>query len=288
MSVHARRAANTVSSEVVSSSSPAVSANNLYNIRCEEGIELIKASGIKVDSIITSIPYNVDLSYADYRDNKPYAEYIEWLKDIFGNCQEILPVGATIAINVGDGRNGRIATHSDIIQFMTKELDYVMVATIIWNKNTVSRRNTWGSWMQPSCPSFPTPFEYILLFRYKDRRCKKFKGKATVTKEEFITNSSAMWTFKPETGRSKIHPATFPEELPRRIIQQMTYEDDLVLDIFSGTGTTAVAAKKLNRRYIGFELSDSYHNYAVNRLRSLNAESRRVANQSDLESSKAA
>lgn len=243
--------------------------DNLYNIRCEEGIELLKSNGTKVDCIITSVPYNVDLKYSDYQDNKPHDEYINWLKDIFGNCQDIMTVGSTVAINSGDGCNGRIPTHSDIIQFMTKELNYEIVSTVIWDKKTVSRRNTWGSWMKPSCPSFPTPFEYILLFRYEDRHYRKPNGKATVTRDEFIRNSSALWTFKAETTLSKIHPGAFPEELPSRIIQQMTYEGDLVLDIFSGTGTTAVAAKKLNRRYIGFELSEVYHKFALNRLNSV-------------------
>ena len=69
-----------------------------------------------------------------------------------------------MVINIGDGQNGRVPTHSDVIQMMTRDLDFVPFGTIIWNKNQTSPRTAWGSWMSPSCPSFPTPFEYILIF----------------------------------------------------------------------------------------------------------------------------
>jgi DNA modification methylase len=243
-----------------------ISVNNLYNMPCEKGIELIKIAGIKVDCLITSPPYNVGISYANYKDNKPYKEYINWLKGIFKSCQDIMTVGGTVAINVGDGKNGSICKHSDIIQFMTRELDYVMVSTIIWNKNTITSRTSWGSFKSPSCPSFPTPFEYILLFRYKDKYHKGKKEDITVTNNEFVENSLAIWNIATEKAYKLKHPAPFPLNLPLRIIQQMTYRNNIVLDIFSGSGTTAMAAKMLDRRFIGFELSSEYHKIALNRL----------------------
>jgi len=247
-------------------SSDLILANNLYNMPCEKGIELIKKAGIKVDCLITSPPYNVGIPYANYKDNKPYKDYINWLKELFKSCQDIMTVGGTVAINVGDGKNGSISTHSDIIQFMTRELDYVMVSTIIWSKNTTTSRRSWGSFKSPRCPSFPTPFEYILLFRYKDKYHEGGKEDITVTNKEFIDNSLAIWTIAPEKASKLNHPAPFPLNLPLRIIQQMTYRNDLVLDIFSGSGTTAIAAQMLDRRYIGFELSQEYHKIALNRL----------------------
>jgi modification methylase len=249
-----------------SQSNNIIAANNLYNMPCEEGIGLIKEAGIKVDCLITSPPYNADIPYADYKDNKPYSEYINWLKEIFKSCQDIMTVGGTLAINVGDGNNGATPIHSDIIQFMTRELDYVMRSTIIWNKNTTTSRTSWGSFKSPSCPSFPTPFEYIVLFRYKDRYHRGKKEDITVTREEFVENSLAIWNIGTEKASKLKHPAPFPLKLPQRIIQQMTYRNDLVLDIFSGTGTTAIAAQMLDRRFIGFELSPEYHKIAIDRL----------------------
>ncbi len=160
-----------------------------------------------------------------------------------------------------------VPTHSDIIQFMTKELDYILIATIIWYKQQISNPCSWGSFLSPSCPSFPTPFEYILIFRYKEKKHIGNKIDITVTKEEFITNSRALWTFAPEMKMKQIgHPAAFPEELPYRLIQQLTYKNDTIMDPFSGAGTTALVAKKLERNYIGFELSPVYHNIALKRL----------------------
>ena len=139
--------------------------NDIYNISCEQGIEKLKKTDYKVDCIITSPPYNLDHKYDYYKDSKPLNEYIKWLRGIFKNCRDILIEGSSVCINIGDSKNGSIPTHSYIIQFML-ELDYKLLSTIIWNKNHVTPRTSWGSWMSPSCPSFPTPFEFTSFFRF--------------------------------------------------------------------------------------------------------------------------
>jgi len=252
--------------------------NSLHNIPCEEGIQLLKDKGFLVDMICCSPPYNVNLGdnkynkkpYDLYKDNKDHKEYINWLTTIFSDCQSILKEGATVCINIGDGKNGSVPTHSDIIQFMSKQLEYVPVTTIIWDKGNCSNRTSWGSWLSPSNPSFPTPFEYILVFRYKDRHHNGNKEDITVLKDEYITNSLALWRFGTEKLSKVGHPAAFPLELPKRCIQQLTYKGDTVVDIFSGSGTTAMAAKGLGRQYIGFELSAQYHDLASQRIETIN------------------
>ena len=94
------------------------------------------------------------------------------------------------------------------------------------------------------------------------------KSKITVGAKEFQRNSLALWRFPPETRMMKLygHPAVFPEELPRRLIQQLTYADDIVLDCFSGAGTTCAVAKKLGRKFIGTEMSKIYYNTSLKRL----------------------
>lgn len=231
--------------------------NKIYNMSCENGIKRLKQQNIKIDCIVTSPPYNVDKGYDYYKDTKPYDSYIKWLRDIFDDCRNILKKGSSVCINIGDQKNGSIPTHSHIIQFMLK-LDYKLLTTIIWNKKHVSSRTSWGSWMSPSCPYFPTPFEYILVFRYKSLRHKGDKENIDIKKEDFIKNSLALWEIASEK-KQKDHPARFPEELPKRLIQQLTYKNDIVMDIFSGSGTTCYVAKQLSRRYIGFEISKEYH-----------------------------
>lgn len=245
--------------------------NNIYNMDCLNGLR--KMDDNTIDLVVTSPPYNVDLGnnkynknpYNLYNDNKEHQEYISWLKEIFSLVYLKLKSGGRVCINIGDGKNGAVPTHSDVIQMMC-EIGYIPMSVIIWNKNTVSGRTAWGSFKSPSCPSFPTPFEYILVFA-KDSRKLKYKGETDLTKEEFIDWSLALWTFAPETRQKKIgHPAMFPEELPKRLIKMFSWKGALVVDPFNGAGTTCKVAKELGRQYIGFEISKDYCDIATERI----------------------
>lgn len=243
----------------------------VQNKDCVIGIESLKDNSI--DLVVTSPPYNVDLGnnkyhktpYDLYNDNKEHYEYISWLKDIFNRIYKKLKVGGRACINIGDGKNGAIPTSSDIIQFMV-QIGYIPMTHIIWDKSQVGNRTAWGSWLSPSSPSFPTPFEHILAFA-KETKKIQHKGETDLTRDEFIEWSLALWKFAPENKQKKIgHNAMFPEELPKRCIKMFSYVGDLVLDPFSGAGTTAVVSKKLKRNFIGFEISNDYCNMANERL----------------------
>lgn len=240
---------------------------------CEELIPKLPDNSI--DLLITSPPYNVDLGsnkynknpYDLYKDNKDHAIYIAWLRDIFHKLKPKMVDGGRVCINVGDGKNGQVPTHSDIIQFMTRDLEYLLKATIVWNKSQIGNRTAWGSFCSPANPSFPTPFEYIMVFCNGTQAKAGDKSNITITKEEFIQNSLALWQFAPESRMKDYdHPAMFPVELPFRLIQCLSYKGDVVLDIFSGIGTTCLAAAMLGRRWIGFELSGQYAERAKRRL----------------------
>ena len=226
-----------------------------------------------IDLGVTSPPYNVDLGnnkynknkYNSYDDNLPQEEYLANLKQLFADLYPKLKSGARVCINIGAKANGRIATHSDIIQFMN-ELGYLNVTQISWDKSQVGNRTSWGSFCSPSCPSFPTPFEYILVFA-KDTLKLQEKGETDLTKEEFIDWSLALWRFAPETRMKKFgHPAMFPEELPKRLIKMFSWKGAKVLDPFMGLGTTGVVAKRLGRDFIGFELDKEYFEKAKERI----------------------
>lgn len=246
--------------------------NNIYNIDCLHGLKQLQNNII--DLIITSPPYNVDLGnnkynrnpYDLYNDNKEHQQYIDWLKEIFKEAYRVLKDGGRICINIGDGKNGSVPTHSDIIYFMTHELNYIPITTIIWNKNQIGNRTAWGSFNSPSCPSFPTPFEYLLVFAKGNKKLQN-KGDTDLTKEEFINWSLSIWNFAPETKMKQIgHPAMFPEELAKRCIKMFSWIGSNVLDPFSGAGTTCKVAKELNRNYIGFDISKEYCDIANKRI----------------------
>ena len=223
--------------------------NNIYNMDCLEGLEKLEDNS--VDLVVTSPPYNVDLGnnkynknpYNLYNDNKEHEEYLSWMKEIFSKVYQKLKSGGRVCINIGDGKNGAVPTHSDIIQFMTEDIGYIPMATIIWDKSQVGNRTAWGSWKSPSSPSFPTPFEFILVFAKESKKLKS-KGETDLTSEEFKEWAYGIWKFTPETRQKKIgHPAMFPEELPKRCIKMFSWKDKLVVDIFSGAGKTCKVAK---------------------------------------------
>lgn len=251
---------------------------NLNNIKiindsCENAI--LNLDDNSIDLVITSPPYNVDLGrnkhnfnpYDTYNDNKDHFEYINWLKSIFENIYKKLKPGGRCAINIGDGKNGCIPTHSDIIQFMARNLKYIPMGNIAWNKSQIGNRFSWGSFCSPSSPSFPHPFEYVLLFAKENNKLQT-KGETDLTKKEFVEWSLSVWNMAPETNMKKIgHPAAFPVNLPYRLIKMLSWTNATVLDPFNGSGTTGVACEMLGRKYIGIEISQKYCEISINRIR---------------------
>lgn len=246
--------------------------DRIYCGDCIVGIQ--KLSDNQVDLVVTSPPYNVDLGknkynatgYDIYRDNQEHGDYIEWLRSVFKELWGKLKPGGRVCLNMGDGKNGAVPTHSDVIQMMTHDLEYLPMTIIIWDKSQTSNRTAWGSWMSPSAPSFPRGYEYILVFA-KEKRKLQYKGESDITREEFIKWTNGLWVFAPESKQKKYgHPAMFPEELPKRCIKMFSYKDAVVLDPFCGAGTTCKVAKDLGRSFIGFELSSAYSDIAGKRV----------------------
>lgn len=251
----------------------------MIDLRCGDCMQLIPTiADASIDLIITSPPYNVDLGnncyhkmpYDLYNDNVKHADFIAWLKSIFAACYPKLVPGGRVCINIGDGKNGAIPTSSDVIQFMA-DLRYLPMTHIIWNKKQTSSRTAWGSWKSPSSPSFPTPFEHILVFA-KESRQLKTKGITDLTRDEFVKWTNPIWEFMPEMKQKKFgHPAMFPEELPRRLIKMFSWVGSTVLDPFVGAGTTAAVCKKNGRNCIGFDTSQTYIDLSTDRINKISS-----------------
>jgi site-specific DNA-methyltransferase (adenine-specific) len=115
--------------------------------------------------------------------------------------------------------------------------------------------------------------EYILIFSKAGfSRQNPEKRRATITREEFLELTKSVWTFPAVSARSIGHPAPFPVALPFRLIQLYTYEGDLVLDPFMGSGSTAIAALTGNRHYLGYEIEADYVRLAEKRIRQFKLE----------------
>jgi len=144
-----------------------------------------------------------------------------------------------------------------------------MRGEIIWNKASSSSPSTaWGSWLSASNPTLRDIHEYILVFSKGTFSRKKHLGKSsTVSREEFLEFTKSVWTFPAEQARSIGHPAPFPIELPYRLIQLYTYEGEVVLDPFMGSGQTGLAAIKTKRHYVGYDTNEEYVKLAERRIR---------------------
>jgi modification methylase len=210
-----------------------------------------------VHLMVTSPPYNVG---KEYDENLTLEEYLEFLKRVWQEVYRVLVPGGRACVNIANlGRKPYIPLHAYIIQQML-EIGFLMRGEIIWNKgNSASASTAWGSWQSPANPTLRDVHEYILVFsKGTFSRKKPAKGRSTISREEFLECTKSVWTFPAVSARSIGHPAPFPLALPYRLIQLYTYESELVLDPFMGSGQTAIAALNCNRSYVGYETYQKY------------------------------
>lgn len=98
-------------------------------------------------------------------------------------------------------------------------------------------------------------------------RGNPYKRKSTISKQEFLELTKSVWTFAAEPATKVGHPAPFPIELPYRLIQLYTFEGEVVLDPFVGSGQAAIAAIKTKRHYVGYDVKEEYVKLAERRIK---------------------
>lgn len=222
---------------------------------------------------ITSPPY---WQLKDYgTDNQigfhdSYENYINNLNLVWKECYRTLHNGCRLCVNIGDqfaravyyGRYKVIPIREEIIKFC-ENIGFDYMGAVIWQKVTTS--NTTGGGVQMG--SYPYPrngilkldYEFILIFKKlgdAPKHTKEQKELSKMTAEEWNTFFAGHWNF---TGaRQNGHIAMFPEELPRRLIKMFSFVGETVFDPFAGSGTTALAAKNLDRNSIGYEINPEF------------------------------
>ncbi|PWI47222.1 hypothetical protein CEE45_12890 [Candidatus Heimdallarchaeota archaeon B3_Heim] len=137
---------------------------------------------------------------------------------------------------------------------------------------------TWcgNSWQSASNPTLRDVHEYILIFsKSVYKRNKPDKSSDSITRDEFLTNTKSVWTFPTESAKRIGHPAPFPIELPYRLIQLYSFQEDIVLDPFMGSGQTAIAALKSSRRFVGYDINQDYVDLANRRVKQFKDEQSR-------------
>ncbi len=234
-----------------------------------------------VQLIITSPPYWQLKDYGTEDQigfNDSYEEYINNLNLVWRECYRVLADGCRLCINIGDqfarslyyGRYKVIPIRTEIIRFCeTLGMDYM--GAIIWQKTTTMNSSGGGAVMG----SFPYPrngilkmdYEFILLFKKLGKAPQptpQQKAASAMTKEEWSQYFSSHWHFG---GVKQMgHIAMFPEELPKRLIKMFSFEGETVFDPFVGSGTTSLAAKRLGRNSVGYEINREFEPIIKNKL----------------------
>jgi len=241
----------------------------LNKIICGDALEVLKMlPSNSIHLAITSPPYNLDMPYKNHNDNLPYDEYLKWMAEVWKETKRVLISGGRICINIGENKRQNITypTYSAFIQQLIN-IGMLYRGTIIWNKNSAIKHTAWGSWNSPSNPHVVPRHEYIIVFSKDKWKLDGDLKKSDMTPEEFMKYTKTVWEFAPETHSKVGHPAPFPEELPYRLIKFYSYKNNIVLDMFSGSGTVGVVAKRLGRNFILIDNCMDYCKIALNRIK---------------------
>jgi len=227
-----------------------------------------------VDLIVTSPPYNVGKEYGDsVDDRKSYEEYLEFARGWLEGAYKVLKYGGRIAVNVPSclqqsARSRYAYLAFDYVRIM-REVGFIDMDWVVWVKSEsglpVANSTAWGSWCSPSHPYIRDACEYIIVMAKGSKKRMDRSGKNDITPEEFKLFTTNVWVILP--ARDKKHPAVFPRELPYRLIKLYTWEGDVVLDPFAGSGTTLVVGVELSRKVVGIEIEGRFCELAVRRLK---------------------
>ena len=245
-----------------------------------------------IDLIVTSCPYGVSIKYDVHDDDVEFEEYKVFSKNWLSEAYKVLKDDGRIALNIPyeinrQSKGGRIFFVSEIYQIM-KEIGFQFFGIVDLEEQSPHRSKTtaWGSWMSPSSPYIYNPKECVIL-AYKKHHIKKVKGEPQWTgvptdieqedgtvkkktvyleedKKEFMELVFGQWNYFADT--KSLTKATFSLDIPSRAIKILTYKNDIILDPFMGSGTSAVAAEINDRRWLGIELSPNYAEIARKRV----------------------
>jgi DNA modification methylase len=215
--------------------------------------------------MVTSPPYNVT---KEYDDNLSLKEYLQLLHNVFAETYRVLVDGGRACVNVANVGRKPYLPLSDYISHIMIDIGFQMRGEVIWNKGAGAGVSmAWGSWQSASNPVLRDVHEYILIFSKGSFTRKKPENKEnTISREQFMEWTKSVWNMNPESAKKVGHPAPFPIELPYRLIQMYTFSGDIVLDPFIGAGTTAIAALKSERKYIGYDIDPEYVKLSVERI----------------------
>jgi DNA modification methylase len=253
-------------------------------IHCGDARHMNRVAANSVALVVTSPPYFAGKQYEEALGEghvpRSYVEYLKMLTEVFAECADKLEPGGRIAINVANlGRKPYRSLSADVVSILQDRLKLLLRGEIIWQKAHGAGGSTaWGSFQSPANPVLRDLTERIVVAskgrfgRALSRHLREKRGlphRASIVKDEFMEATLDLWDIPPESATRVGHPAPFPVELPKRLIELYTYRGDLVLDPFMGSGSTAVAALRAGRYYAGYDTDRGYVAAAEARIRAV-------------------
>ncbi|MDQ6854339.1 MAG: site-specific DNA-methyltransferase [Actinomycetota bacterium] len=248
---------------------------------CGDARSMDQVPDRSVALVVTSPPYFAGKEYEEAlgEGHTPatYLAYRKMLEEVFAECVRKLEPGGRIAVNVANlGRRPYRSLSSDVIEILQDRLRLALRGEVIWQKARGSAGScAWGSFQRPANPVIRDLTERVVIaskdrfdraINARDRHNRGLPSEASLSRDEFMEATTDVWEIPPESATRVGHPAPFPVSLPERLIHLYTYYNDLVLDPFLGSGTTAVAAVRTRRHYVGFDTDATYVDHARQRV----------------------
>ena len=267
-----------------------IETGKIINGDCRE--EMGKLPEGSVDLIVTSPPYNCNINYDTHQDDMTMEDYWVFTEEWLTQALRVLKDDGRISVNIPyetntQERGGRVLFMAEFWGVM-KKVGFKFYGVVDLEESSPHRSKTtaWGSWMSPSAPYIYNPKECVIL-AYKKNHIKKIKGEPEwvgvidnveqedgtfkkkvlypeESKREFMDLVFGQWNYFADT--KQMTKATFSMDIPTKAIKILTYKNDVVLDPFTGSGTSLVAAETLGRRWLGIELSQNYVEVAKKRV----------------------
>ena len=232
--------------------------------------------------VVTSPPYFAGKAYEEALGEghipADYDAYLRMLYAVFEQCRAKLEPGGRIAVNVANlGRKPYRSLSADVTDVL-EQLGFLLRGEIIWQKSHAAGGScAWGTYQRPGNPVLRDVTERIIVaskgrfdraMSPEERLTAGWPSEGSISMDEFVDATTDVWDIPAESATRVGHPAPFPVELPRRLIDLYTYRGDLVLDPFIGSGSTALAACRTERHYIGFDTEQEYVDLAEQRVAS--------------------
>jgi DNA modification methylase len=259
----------------------AIPAEELDRVHVGDSRSMTQLPDSSVALVVTSPPYFAGKEYESVLGEghipKDYVDYLQMLTDVFAECARVLEPGGRIAVNVANlGRKPYRSLAADVVHILQDRLGLLLRGEIVWQKaHGAGGSCAWGSFQSAANPVLRDLTERVVVAskgrfdRALSRRERERRGLpsvVTIFKDDFMEATTDLWDIAPESATRVGHPAPFPVELPHRLIELYTYRDDVVVDPFSGSASTAVAALRSGRHFVCYDTDADYVRRALVRI----------------------